>query len=376
MRDWLALLRAPGIGPRTYRELLRLHEHPRAVLAAGERAWSAAGLAAETRAYLQQPDWACVDTDLAWADLPGRHLLTCDDPRYPTRLATLTDAPPVLFVHGRIEVLNALQLALVGSRNPTPGGRETAYQFARHLACTGLIITSGLALGIDAAAHQGALDAGGLTVAVAATGLDRVYPASHRELAHVITEHGALVSEFSCGTPPLPGHFPRRNRIISGLALGVLVVEATLHSGSLVTARHAAEQGREVFAIPGSIHNAQARGCHALIRQGAKLVESMQDILEELGALPAPTAPSSATPPPPTDAVVVAPDYLALLQQLAFGPITIDALVERAGLTPEAVSSMLLLMELQGYVSAMSGGLYGRTALAPTHAAVESIPTS
>jgi DNA processing protein len=210
-----------------------------------------------------------------------------NDGRYPPLLREIPQAPPVLFVHGDPDCLRVPQLAMVGTRNPTPSGRETARQFAAHLAGAGMIITSGLALGIDAAAHQGALAGGGRTIAVMGTSLDRVYPAKHRDLARAIAERGALVSELPTGTPALAENFPRRNRLISGLALGVLVVEAALQSGSLITARLALDQGREVFAIPGSIHNPLAKGCHALIRQGAKLVETANDIVEELGALAA-----------------------------------------------------------------------------------------
>jgi DNA processing protein len=250
---------------------------------------------------------------------------------------------------------------MVGSRNPTTGGERTARDFARHLAGCGLAITSGLAVGVDAAAHQGALEAGGITLAVTGTGLDRVYPARHRELAHRIAERGALVSEFPPGTPPLAGNFPRRNRIISGLSVGTLVVEAALKSGSLITARLAVEQGREVFAIPGSIHNPLARGCHALIRQGAKLVETADDIAEELAALL-----GGLSLEPVVDAghadegchSLEDPEYQRLLQAMGHDPVSVDQLVARTGFTAETVSSMLLLLELQGHVSSSPGGFF------------------
>jgi DNA processing protein len=309
--------------------------------------------------YLRRPDWRGVEQDLVWLKQKGNHLLPLDDPRYPLLLRQIPYPPPLLFVHGDPDCLRLPQLAIVGTRNPTPLGRETAQRFAAHLAESGLVITSGLALGIDAAAHQGALT-GGRTIAVMGTSLDRVYPAKHRDLAHAIAERGALVSELPIGTPPVAENFPRRNRLISGLALGVLVVEAAAQSGSLITARLANEQGREVFAIPGSIHNPLAKGCHALIRQGAKLVETAADILEELGAL------AAASREIPSGPVVVAPaaaldeEYRQLLAAMGDEPVGIDLLVDRCGLTAEALSSMLLILELEGYVAAIPGGLYSR----------------
>jgi DNA processing protein len=302
-----------------------------------------------------------VERDLAWLEQPGTHLLRLGEARYPPLLRQIPYPPPLLFVHGNPDCLRRPQLAIVGTRNPTPLGRETARRFATHLAEAGLAITSGLALGIDAAAHQGALaSADGRTVAVMGTSLDRVYPAKHRDLAHAIAERGVLVSELPVGTAALAENFPRRNRLISGLALGVLVVEAATRSGSLITARLAAEQGREVFAIPGSIHNPLAKGCHALIRQGAKLVETAADILEELGALAAvgagETEPSATVPA----AAELDAEYQQLLVAMSDAPVGVDLLVERCGLTAEVVSSMLLILELEGYVAAVPGGLYCR----------------
>lgn len=360
LRHWLALYRAPGIGSAGFQALLERFGSPQVLFEAGRGTWSACGLSAETLAYLQAPDWAAVDADLAWLAQPGHHALTLHDSAYPPLLRETAGAPPILFVLGDPAVLVAPQLAVVGSRNPSAPGRETAYEFARHLAGAGLVITSGLALGVDAAAHQGALDGGGKTIAVAGTGLDRVYPARHRELAHRIAERGALVSEFTPGTPPLPDHFPRRNRILSGLALGTLVVEAAAQSGSLITARLAAEQGREVFAIPGSIHNPLARGCHALIRQGAKLVETAQDILEELGPAAHTLTPVPAMGSAGNDHPEFAVEAAKVLESLGFEPAAVDIIVERSGLTPDAVSSMLLVLELQGYVASTAGGLYTR----------------
>lgn len=312
-------------------------------------------------AYLSAPDWKRVEQDLAWLEGAGNSLICLTDRGYPPLLRQIDSAPPVLFVHGDPSCLRAHQLAIVGTRNPTPNGREMAQEFAAHLARSGLCITSGLALGVDAEAHRGALLARGRSIAVMGTGLDRIYPAKHRDLAYAIAETGALVSELPPGTPPVAENFPRRNRIISGLALGTLVVEAAARSGSLITARYAAEQGREVFAIPGSIHNAMAKGCHRLIRQGAKLVETAADILEELGALAAAAAiEEGASSLPQRPVIDMDEDYQRLLSHLGQEPVSVDLLVARSGLTAEAVSSMLLILELQGLVAAIPGGLYSR----------------
>jgi DNA processing protein len=366
LRCWLALMYAPHIGPVTGAGLLARFGSASAILAAGRKAWAEAGLDARAQAALAQPDPARITADLAWLANPDRYLIVREDPRYPERLRQVEGAPLALFVVGDPELLALPQLAIVGSRNPTPAGLENAKAFAENLAAAGLVITSGLALGIDAAAHEGALAGKGLTLAICGTGLDRVYPARHRDLAHAIAQHGALVSEFPPGTPPLAANFPRRNRLISGLSLGVLVVEAALQSGSLITARLATSQGREVFAIPGSIHNPLARGCHRLLREGAKLVESAQDILEEIGPLldlplareglagsPLAESPVNATPDP---------EYHQLLAALGHEPTRIDQLVERTGLTADVVASMLLILELQGVVTLSPGGHYHRNA--------------
>ncbi len=368
---WLLLVRAPRLGPKCVGEILDRFSHPADLLAASHEQQAACGLNRSALEYLQSPDWERIRLDLEWLKQPANHLLPVTDPRYPTLLRDIADPPAALFVHGDPEHLSQLQLAIVGSRNPTTSGRESAHEFARYLASAGLTITSGLAAGIDGAAHSGALAADCPTIAVVGTGLDRVYPAEHRELAHRIAGQGALVSEFPLGTQPIPGNFPRRNRIISGMSLGTLVVEATQRSGSLITARLAGEQGREVFAIPGSIHNPQARGCHALIRQGAKLVETAADVLEELGpiahSIPATTEESAA----PDAKSTLDADYQTLLDYLDFAPTSIDALVTRSGLTVETVSSMLLLLELQGYVSSAAGGLYTRAWPAPREGGFE-----
>ncbi len=360
-RDWLVLHHAAGLGSHTLRQLLESFPGPSAILAAGNTQLRTAGLSQPVIQALRAPDPPGVARDLEWLQQPGNHILTWQHPHYPPLLAQLPDPPTLLYVHGDITLLCEPQLAIVGSRNPSASGRQTATDFARHLAAAGLVVTSGLALGIDTASHQGALDAGSPTIAVMGTGLDRVYPASNRDLARRIAEHGALVSEFPIGTPPLAEHFPRRNRIISGLSLGTLVVEAALRSGSLISARLAAEQGREVFAIPGSIHNPLARGCHHLIRQGAKLVETARDIIDELGPLASACQPDQAeTGMPCEEPVQLAEEYMQLLEIMGFDPVPVDRLVTRCGLTPAEVSSMLLQLEMDGYIASNPGGVYNR----------------
>lgn len=360
LRSWLALLRLPGIGPITLQPLLTDQQCPQKLLSKPP-----ADIPERLRQLLKHPDWPAADRDMQWLAQPDNHFLPITDPRYPLQLKTIPDPPSALFVHGDPDMLSTPQIAMVGSRNPSTGGARTAHDFARHFATTGLTITSGLAMGIDAASHQGALAAEGSTIAVTGTGLDRVYPASNRQLAHQIASHGALVSEFPPGTPPRPGHFPRRNRIISGLSLGTLVVEAALKSGSLITAQQALEQSREVFAIPGSIHNPLARGCHLLIRQGAKLVETANDVLEELAPalseLLNAAAPHSASSTAPPCSPVLDDEYQQLLDAMGFDPISTNSIIERTGMAPEAISSMLLLLEMDGHVSSEPGGLFART---------------
>ena len=362
MKNWLAVWRTPGMGSRRFFALLQAFQDPAAILSASESSLKAAGMPQPVSHALKHPDWRAIDQDLEWLAGDGRHIMLWQDADYPRLLREISDPPPVLYIHGERELLNDIQLAVVGSRNPSPVGLQTAKDFAAELAKMGLGITSGMALGIDAAAHRGALTAGGKTIAVAATGLDRVYPARHRGLAEQIVEHGALVSEFPVGTRPLAGYFPRRNRIISGLSVGVLVVEAARQSGSLVTARLAMEQGREVFAIPGSIHNPLAKGCHALIQQGAKLVESAQDILIELQALVGTfDAQETVENQAASEAETKLPEsYQKMLQCIGFEPTSVDALVAQSGCSAQEISSMLLVLELQGYVSSSPGGCYYR----------------
>lgn len=282
------------------------------------------------------------------------------DQRYPPLLAQLQDRPESLYVAGDPNTLHLPSIAIVGSRNPTEGGLENAFQFARHLTRAGFCIVSGLAQGIDTAAHRGALDAGGSTVAVLGHGLDTVYPKANVALAKSIFTAGAVVSEYTVGTPPLRGHFPQRNRLLSGLSLGTLVVEAAKRSGSLITARLAGDQGREVFAIPGSIHNPMSRGSHRLIRQGARLVESVDDILEELAPLVAHVMQSSIEETTHKEAVRRDGDYLTLLEALAYDPQNPDELAKKSGLTIEQVSSMLLILELEGDVESLPGGKFSK----------------
>ena len=340
---WLRLMRMPGIDAIAARELL--------------------GRAGGVHA-LPQADEAGIECDLAWLAAPGRSLLVADDPHYPCQLAATPGMPPALFVAGSPAVLSRPQLAIVGSRSATASGRETAFEFAASLAAAGLAITSGLAAGIDAAAHRGALAAGGITIAVCGTGLDQVYPADHAGLAAEIAAAGALVSEFPVGTPPLAANFPRRNRLLSGLARGVLVIEAAARSGSLITARLAGEQGREVMAVPGSIHHALARGCHRLIRDGAALVETPQDVLAVLGLQGlAPTAIAGPEAPETRDGSADTLDSAGeiLLNALGFEPADLDRLVERTGFPAHAVASMLQMLELEGRIESLAGGRYCRT---------------
>jgi DNA processing protein len=358
---WLALLRGPRSGRNRLLELLREFQGPREILETRPSSLAGAGLHPAFVAYIRTPDWSGVEKDLQWLSVDGNRLLTVSEPGYPSRLREIPDPPLGLYVRGDLDVLAVPQLAMVGSRNPTATGRETAFAFAKSLAGCGLGITSGLATGIDAASHQGALAAGGVTVAVTGCGLDRTYPPRHRDLAERIAREGALLSEFPIGVAPRKEHFPRRNRIISGLSCGVLVVEAAARSGSLITARLAAEQGREVFAIPGSIHNPMARGCHALLRQGAKLVEFTDDVLEEIVPAAVGNVPGAGVEPADDAIANLDNEYQALLEALAYEPIAVDSLVRRTGLTADVLSSMLLTLELRGFVTSVAGGFYART---------------
>ncbi len=355
LQSWLTLLRAPGVGGTTVARLLATFGSAQAAVSAGAAALRPLGLSDKTLQFFAQGDPEGVALDLEWLDQPGRGLLTLDDPRYPDRLRQIAQAPGALFYQGDPELLALPQLAIVGARTATPQGLENARSFAAELARRGLCITSGLALGIDGAAHRGALEAGGMTIAVCATGLDRVYPARHRQLAHDIVREGLMISEFPIGVAALPEHFPRRNRIISGLSMGVLVVEAAPESGSLITAAYANEQGREVFAIPGSIHSPLARGCHRLIRQGAKLVESVDDILEEIAPQLRQRRAALVAAAPPED-----PAQARVLDCLGTETQSFDQLQAGSGLDAAALSEALLALELAGEVAAVAGGTYQR----------------
>ncbi|GHT90391.1 DNA processing protein DprA [Betaproteobacteria bacterium] len=369
LHDWLRLTLIPGIGGESQRKLLAAFGLPEQIFAAGHLAHRK--VIASKADLLVDVDHAALERKIAatleWAAQPGCHIITLDDGRYPPQLLEIPDPPTLLYVRGNPALLLRPALAVVGSRNATPQGLKTAEDFARTLAAAGLTIVSGLALGIDAAAHRGGLLAGtgaGSTAAVIGTGADRLYPARNQDLARQIGEQGVIVSEFPLGTPAAAANFPRRNRIISGLVRGVLVVEAATESGSLITARLAGEQGREVFAIPGSIHSPLSRGCHRLIKQGAKLVESAQDILEELGAW-SPPAPISATPatsaesdtnPEPSAATN---DHAAqVLAQLGHAPCTLDELAERTSLSADTLLALLLDLELAGRIAPLPGNRY------------------
>lgn len=400
LRAWLQLAHAPGLAPAVLQILLDTFGSPAALLRASDLAIaevSSAAAAQAVRASERDDLDARTDAALAWLDAPGNVLVTLNDPAYPPRLRDLHDPPPLLYVKGRLDLLHARGLAVVGSRHATPQGLADATGFARAVSDAGLSIVSGLALGIDGAAHRGGLDGRSGTVAVIATGADLVYPARHRPLAHEITAHGAIVSEWPLGTPARAAHFPQRNRLIAALAIGTLVVEAAPRSGSLITARLANELGRDVFAVPGSIHAPLAQGCHALIRDGAKLTASPLDVLEEYGlgepaaraesqgaedgdlrepgavgaaqadsaaAAAAAVAPAGIDGPPPCS-----PPERAVLAAFGYGPVTYEWLAEHSGLSDDVLHGALLALELAGRVASLPGGRFARLDAAPTPAA-------
>ncbi|EDT40312.1 DNA protecting protein DprA [Burkholderia ambifaria MEX-5] len=404
LRAWLQLAHAPGLAPAVLHALLDAFGSPAALLRASDQAICAASSAAVARAVRasERHDLdARTDAALAWLDAPGNAIVTLNDPVYPRRLRDLHDPPPLLYVKGRVDLLHAQGLAVVGSRHATPQGLADATRFAHALSDAGLAIVSGLALGIDGAAHRGGLDGRASTIAVIATGADLVYPARHRTLAHEIAARGAIVSEWPLGTPARASHFPQRNRLIAALALGALVIEAAPRSGSLITARLANELGRDVFAMPGSIHAPLAQGCHALIRDGAKLTATPLDVLEEYGLGEPPThaihatmhsgsspdkaeaagtagqrAGESATK---TDCGVPAsasaeindtpsdtPADRSVLAALGYGPVTYEWLAEHSGLSDDVLHRALLALELAGRVASVAGGRFARLDAAPT----------
>ncbi len=342
--NWLALHRVPGVGPVKFQQCLL--EEPDLI---NLPAWV-------------KPDWQAVERDLQWLQQKNCYILTLNDPRYPALLREIPTPPPILFVQGDINALNNQQIALVGTRHPSPQGIDIAYNFAKHFVALGFTITSGLALGIDTASHSGALAVeNGKTLAVLGCGLDQIYPAINKNLAYKIIENGALISEFPIGVEPKAGNFPSRNRIISGLCQGVLVIEAAIRSGALITAECAVEQGREVFAVPGSVYNAKAKGCHKLIRQGAKLVESTNDVLEELSVLLRPVVTKSCIAVQNkcniSSDVTLAKEYLELLSYINDGYMTpVDEVVIRSGYSVQEATSKLMQLELEGYILAVPGG--------------------
>ncbi len=385
LADWLRLTLIPGIGGQTQRRLLAAFGLPAAIFDAGRTAVERVVGPKPARLLFDTDCAAAVAVAQGWAQQQNQHILTLADEAYPQALLQLPDPPSLIYVRGRLELLNRPALAIVGSRNASPQGAANAEAFAAALAREGFAIVSGLALGIDAAAHRGALHAGADTIAIIGTGADRIYPARNRELALEIAKKGVIVSEFPLGTPAVAANFPRRNRIISGLAQGALVIEAAIESGSLITARLAAEQGKEVFAIPGSIHSPLARGCHHLIRQGAKLVETAQDILEELrgpdysrsekGGIP--PLFSSSTSRTATNSLNISSreeqekgetaegEAGQLLSHVGHDPCTLDELVIRSGFPADRLAALLLQLELNGHVASLPGGRYQRLTTGP-----------
>jgi DNA processing protein len=360
---WATLTRAPALDIPTLSKALEILGSAQGITEASDASRERAGLPAAAREFLSSAAGASNPAERAWLEDPRHHVVAFTDPRYPTLLRATERYPMALYVVGDADALNEPQLAIVGSRNPTHQGRDTAHELSEYLAGRGLAITSGLASGIDSAAHRGALAAQGITLAVLGSGIDVIYPRSNRSLSHEIQQQGALISGFPLGIPPRRENFPQRNSIIAGLSLGTLVVEAARRSGSLITARQAVSCGREVFAIPGSIYSPLSRGCHELIRQGAKLTETAHDILSELnfsaffsGRSRAAEGPDIAFP----RELGMDKDHKILLDALGFDPTDLDVLVVRTGFKPEAVSSMMLILELEGHVQAAPGGRYSR----------------
>ena len=395
LQSWIALWRVSGVGSKSFQKLLNNIGDPVSVFSSNMSTLTQAGISEKlAHAILDaKKDQEMATPDIEWLNAAeDHHIITIQCDEYPELLKRISDPPPLLYVHGQLSLLKDPQIAIVGSRNPTQGGTNNAYEFAKHLGQTGFCITSGLAMGIDGSAHTGALEVEAPTIAVIATGIDRVYPAKHREMSHKIADNGAIVTEFPIGTQPKSSNFPRRNRIISGLSYGTLVVEAAQKSGSLITARLAMEQNREVFAIPGSIHNPLARGCHQLIRQGAKLVETAQDIMEEMASVidinsllsdqqvssssanekstdnKEAFGADSASSKPNTENQAIDSnkniqtddDQQIILQEMGFDPISIDQLVVRTGINTASLSASLLMLELQNQIASNGGGTYTR----------------
>ncbi len=360
-KDWLSLVLAEGIGASTCIKLLSEFNTPEAILACESDKLTALGLSKASIQSLSNPDEEKINTILDWINKPRHHLVTILDEDYPELLKSIYAPPPVLFAIGQREALTYLHFAIVGSRNPTMGGKRLAEDFAAELSKAGLTVCSGLALGIDYHSHLGALNVNCATIAVLGNGLNGIYPARHKNIASQIIEDGLLISEYPPDTKPIPGNFPQRNRIISGMSTGVLVVEAAKKSGSLITANYAIEQGRDVFAIPGSIHNPLARGTHSLIKQGAKLVETVNDIFDELAPIASIVLNKNiSVESNQQEYEQLAPEYKRLLDSMGYDIVSVDALVKLTGLTAEVVSSMLLILELQGMIESQQGGQYCR----------------
>ena len=349
LASWLTLSQIPGLGNEGFRRLLQTFGSPESIIATPLVSLREIVKPAIANAIVNANDEASFASVTTWLEDQTNHIVTLADDDYPKLLLNIADPPLLLYVKGRLDLLNHSSISVVGSRNASAQGIRNAETFSQFLSEADLCVISGMAHGIDAAAHLGGLGARGSSIAVVGTGLDKVYPSANRDLAHRLAQSGTLVSEFPLGTPPLANNFPRRNRIISGLSLGCLVVEASLRSGSLITARMALEQGREVFAIPGSIHLPQAKGCHALIKQGAKLVDTPSDILDEFGWY---SAPSIEMP--------LNDNSDQIFEHLGFDPIDINTLSQHSGLTIEALSAILLQLELDGQITILSGGLYQR----------------
>ncbi|HEX7909702.1 MAG TPA: DNA-processing protein DprA [Paraburkholderia sp.] len=360
---WLRLSLAPGLKPAALRLLLSAFGLPAAILEQSPDALAAIAGEAAARAALAPagPEFAAqLDAVIAWRELPGNQLVTLDDPAYPPALLTMPDPPPLLYIKGRLDLLHGRAVALVGSRSATPQGVEDAERFARELSAAGVTVVSGLALGIDGAAHRGGLAGSGGTVAVIGTGADLVYPAAHHALARQIAVQGAIVSEWPLGTPARAANFPQRNRLIAGLVSGVVIVEAAMRSGSLITARLANEMGRDIFALPGSIHAPLSRGCHRIIKQGAKLVETPDEVLEELGFARRAAARPAAPPSQPSVSSEANSEAQRLLTALGHAPTTLEILATRTEMEDAALQATLLQLELAGQVSVLPGGRFMR----------------
>jgi DNA processing protein len=358
---WCVILRTRSLGFQTFQRLIQSYKNPRNICRLSAAELLDQGLSEKIVWDICNPDWKRIEKDLEWLQCQRNHLITINDKAYPELLRQIHSPPIAMFVKGDPSLLKSLQLSLVGSRRPSPDGRNIASEMGSNLAKLGITITSGLAVGIDSFAHTGALDVGGNTIAVLGNGLETIYPARNKKIAESIIDNGALISEFPLDQAPLPANFPRRNRIISGLSIGTLVIEAAIRSGSLITARYALEQGREVFAVPGSIYNPVSRGCHELIRQGAKLVDKLEDILEEFGPLISMTQGHGQNAADnETKIKILDAEQKLLLDNIGRNPITIDSLVEITRLKTSSVSTALVSLELDGEVESLPGGEYVR----------------